>query len=89
MYHTFEAIASTNATVTRGIAPDFWHKEDWKDGRREGWKFSVHAYLKPDGYIKPAGFPNSMAAVLGFTTISGAFSGSGVRAAVILWTGRS
>ena len=31
-----------------------------------------------DGYIKPAGFPNTMVAVSGFTTISGAFSGSGI-----------
>ncbi len=25
-----------NRYQTRGIAPDFWHKEDWKDGRLEG-----------------------------------------------------
>ena len=58
--------------LNRGIASDFWHKEDWKDGRREGREFSVHAYLKPDG------FPNTMIAVLGFTTILRGFSGVGI-----------
>ena len=38
----------------------------------------VHAYLKPDGCIIPAGFPNTMVAVLGFTTILGAFSFVGI-----------
>ena len=51
-----------------------------KDGRREGGKFSVHAYFKPDGYIKSTGFANTVGAVLGFTTIVGAFGGIGVRA---------
>ena len=40
----------------RGNAPNFWHKEDWKDGGQEGRKFSVYPYIKPDGSIKPAGF---------------------------------
>ena len=46
--------------------------------RREGREFSVHPYLKPDGYIKPAGFPDTMVAVLGFTTILGSFRGIGI-----------
>ena len=26
------------AGETQGIAPKFWHKEEWKEGRLEGWK---------------------------------------------------
>ena len=44
----------------------------------KGEPISVYPHLKPDRYIKSAGFASTVVAVLGFTTILGAFSVIGV-----------